>query len=100
MYSWREYPPDVIPEGYELQIEAQILPSEAEALDGPARGRRIVQLRWQGNSLSVQMEIGETVGHINAVLTRILNEPGQGGEFEVQGEELDNNNNTFTWSGP
>jgi hypothetical protein len=61
-------------EAYEFQIETQILPSVAEDLGGSAKRPRLVQLRWEGNPLTIQMEVGDMVGHLNAVLTRIVNQ--------------------------
>jgi hypothetical protein len=40
-------------------------------------------------SLTVQMDSGDTIAHLNGVLTKIMNQKGQGGEFRVEVEELE-----------
>jgi hypothetical protein len=85
---WNEYPPDTLPEGYVFKAEALMLPDIEEHVGNAPRGRRLVQLRWEGRPIVLQMEIRDTVAHLNVALTQMMNQRGQGRDFQVDAGEF------------
>jgi hypothetical protein len=43
----------------------------------------------EGAQISIQMGVGDATAMLNARLTRIMNQAGQGGDFQVRGDEFE-----------
>jgi hypothetical protein len=83
-YRLLERPPDITPNDYEFRIETMVL---LHVL-GKEEGKKSVTLSNDGTPMSMQMEVWGTIATPNVVLTRIMNQNGQGGEFQTEAEEF------------
>jgi hypothetical protein len=84
-YGWSEEPLKQIPEGFVFKVETSMIPSLQEYREELT----LIKVLFEDTSFFLQIHKNATVRQLSRDVTFFLNSHGQGGDFRIEGEDMD-----------